>query len=89
MSLSKRQISGLISIMESVQSILLESKNAPAPVKGGKGTGKAPGVRTRRTGKELEDFKKAIKKDRKAGVSVGELAEKYGVTPSYLYQLKD
>ena len=44
-------------------------------------------ARIRRTGKELEAFKKAIVAERKRGIPVSDLATKYGVTPSYIYQL--
>ena len=44
-------------------------------------------TRVRRTGKELEAFKKAIVSERKRGAVVSELAAKFGVTPSYIYQL--
>ena len=84
MQLSKKQISQLIKILETTQQILADANRAPSspPASGQEGT------RTRRTGKDLVAFKKTIKAERKAGASVAELAQKYGVTPSYLYQLR-
>jgi hypothetical protein len=41
----------------------------------------------RRSGKELENFRKMLKQERKAGASVAALAKKHGVTPSYIYQI--
>lgn len=86
MQLSKKQISQLIKIIETTQRIIADAKNgksAPktAAVKNGS-------TRTRRTGKDLAAFKKMIFAERKAGVSVADLAEKHGVTPSYLYQMR-
>lgn len=83
MQLSKKQISQLIKILETTQQILADANRAPAT-----GSREQAGARTRRTGKDLVAFKKAVKAERKAGASVAELAQKYGVTPSYLYQLR-
>lgn len=41
----------------------------------------------RRTGKELEAFRKMLKAERKAGVPVAQLARKHGITPAYIYQM--
>ena len=84
MQLTKKQISQLIKILETTQQILADA-NREVPSSGARGEG---GTRTRRTGKDLVAFKKAVKAERKAGASVSELAQKYGVTPSYLYQLR-
>ena len=43
--------------------------------------------RTRRTGKELVQFRRMLKAKRKKGVSVAELARKHGISPAYIYQL--
>ncbi len=42
---------------------------------------------SRRSGKELVAFRAKLKADRKAGVPVTKIAEKYGISPSYIYQL--
>ncbi len=44
-------------------------------------------VRNRRSGKELEAFRKMLKAERKAGVPVAQLAKKHGITPAYIYQM--
>jgi DNA invertase Pin-like site-specific DNA recombinase len=41
----------------------------------------------RRSGKELEAFRKMLKAERKAGVPVAQIAKKHGITPSYIYQM--
>ena len=92
MTLSKKHEAQLLKIAASLQSIVAEAKKSPDVVKRASPAAKAAragGGGTRRRGKDLVEFKKSIKKERKAGVSVAELAEKYGVTPSYLYQLRD
>lgn len=84
MNLSKKQISQLIKIVEITQQILADASRAPLPA-AGRSASATP--RTRRVGKELVAFKKTVKGERKSGVPVAELARKYGVTPSYIYQL--
>jgi hypothetical protein len=43
--------------------------------------------RTRRTGRELVQFRKMIKAERKKGVSVAELAREHRVSSAYIYSL--
>ena len=86
MGLSKQQVSHLIKIMEAVHAILAEAQRASLVAKASR---PSQGKRTRRTRREAESLKKAVTRERKAGVPVSELSEKYGVTPSYIYQLRD
>jgi hypothetical protein len=53
----------------------------------GSGKKRANGKRTRRTGKELVQFRKMLKAERKRGVSVAALARKHGISPAYIYLL--
>lgn len=41
----------------------------------------------RRTGKELEAFRKMLNAERKAGIPVVQLAKKHGISPAYIYQI--
>jgi hypothetical protein len=85
MQLSKKQINQLIRIIETTQQILAEANRQPDPARvGARPSGRS---KPRRSGKELAAFKKTIVAERKRGVPVAELAEKHGVTPSYIYQL--
>ena len=90
MQLSLRQVARLQSIIDTAQKILSDaSKAAPA----GARTKTASrlgnnGPATRRRGADLVAFRKMIKAERKAGSSVADLAEKLGVTPSYIYQMR-
>jgi hypothetical protein len=45
------------------------------------------GKRVRRTGKELIQFRKMLKAERKKGTPVVELARKHGVSLAYIYSL--
>ncbi len=47
----------------------------------------APATGSRRSGKELVAFREKLISERKAGVPVTRIAKKYGVSPSYIYQL--
>ena len=86
MSLSKKQIRQLESIIASTQAVLdSASKEGDAPAKGAAARGGAK--RIRRSGKELVAFRKALKAERKKGVPVAEIARKNNVSPAYIYQL--
>ena len=43
--------------------------------------------RTRRTGKDLVQFRKMLKAERRKGISVAALARKHGISTAYIYQL--
>ena len=79
MQLSRKQVGQFKRLVELVQQISsgMNDKEPRAKVS----------ARTRRSGKDLVAFKKLIKAERKKGVPVAALAEKHGVTTSYLYQL--
>ncbi len=85
MSLTAQQKNQLKKIIEMASQLLNEDERKPNSasrnVKG------QPATRVRRSGAKLTRFRKQLKSDRKAGVPVTELAKKYGVTPSYIYQL--
>ena len=51
------------------------------------GNGAARGKRVRRSGRELVQFRKMLKTERKKGVSVAELARKHKVSTAYIYSL--
>lgn len=84
MYLSKKQVSQLQAVIASTQKIL-EQANRTSDARR---TQKGDGTARRRRGADLTAFKKMIKAERKGGASVADLAQKHGVTPSYIYQLK-
>ncbi len=85
MALSQKHEAQLLKIAAALQEIVTTAKDIPA----GANVSQYPLTRTRRVGKELVEFRKLLKKERKAGVPVAELAAKHGVTSSYIYQLRD
>lgn len=50
-------------------------------------SGRKAGKRVRRTGKELVQFRKMLKAERKRGVPVAELARRHRVSSAYIYML--
>ena len=85
MQLSKRQINQLTKIVSAAQQLLAEARTSGAKPSGRVNAGSPT---RRRRGKELTAFKKTIKAERRAGASVADLAQKFSVTPSYIYQLR-
>lgn len=82
MQLSKHDISKLKKIIALAERMIASSaKSSPKS----KATPKRR--RIRRTGKELVAFRKTLKSERKAGVSVAEIAKRHGVSTAYIYTL--
>jgi hypothetical protein len=79
MSLTKKEVAQLRKIVSLAEALLANAGKTPAV--------KSAGVGRRRSGKELENFRKMLKQERKSGASVTALAKKHGVTPSYIYQI--
>ncbi len=85
MPLTDQQKNELKKIIQIAKDLLKEAEKpsqASAIVKG------EPTQRTRRSGAELSRFRKQLKSERRAGVPVAEMARKYGVSASYIYQLR-
>ena len=62
------------------------SKN---PVKGsnGKPQRASGSTRIRRTGRELVQFRRMLKAERKKGIPVAEMARSHGISTAYIYTL--
>ncbi|PWB84653.1 MAG: hypothetical protein C3F11_00150 [Methylocystaceae bacterium] len=88
MALSKHQVSQLQKIVETVQAILAEEKRNPQGRKPKAASRLSAGEpHSRRSGKELLAFRKALRAERKSGVPVAEIAKRHKVSKSYIYQL--
>ncbi|MFT3988225.1 hypothetical protein [Aestuariivirga sp.] len=85
MYLTKRQTSNLKKIIATAQKLLDQAAKAPAPVKVSK-TGKSK--RHRRTAVEAKKMRAEIMAQRKKGVPVTKLAERYNVSTAYIYMIK-
>lgn len=84
MSLTAKETAQLRKIIALAEGLLANAGKTPV---GKKNVGKSAANGRRRTGKELESFRKMLKQERKSGASVSALAKKHGVTPSYIYQI--
>jgi hypothetical protein len=83
--MTQRHVSQLQKIVGQLQKILDEAAAQAAGSTMGKSSG--TGKRTKRSAAEVKRMRKEIASARKRGASVAELAEEYGVTTSYIYQL--
>jgi hypothetical protein len=90
MTLDPRQIAKLrriISISEKLISVSGKPKRGRPASKNGNGALRSARRRTRRTGKDLTNFRKILLTERKKGTAVAKIAKRHGITPSYIYQL--
>jgi hypothetical protein len=94
MSLTPREIKYLRTFVSIAQKLLASVDGGSANVAKTSKPGKAarsnkPTDRTgtRRSGKELAEFRKLLKAERRRGVPVAELAKKHGISTAYIYQI--
>ncbi len=83
-SLTTKEVAQLRKIIVLAEGLLANGGKTPA---GKTSAGKSAESGRRRSGKELEAFRKMLKQERKSGASVSALAKKHGVTASYIYQI--
>ena len=86
MSLTAKEVAELKKIVARANELIAKanSKEVSATKSSAR---RSSSVRNRRSGKELESFKKMLKAERKAGVPVAQIAKKHGITPAYIYQM--
>ena len=82
MVLTKKEIAKLNRIMKLAEQLVQGSK---VRTKAQRSNGKK--TRTRRTGRELGQFRKMLKAERRKGIPVAALARKHGISPAYIYLL--
>jgi len=76
----KKEISKLNRIIKLAEQLIGEMASKPSRL-----NGKA--TRIRRTGRELVQFRKLLKAQRRKGVPVADLARKHRVSTAYIYML--
>ena len=81
MSLSTQQITKLNRIISLAEKLLAQDK---LDRRNGAATNPR---RIRRTGKELVEFRKMLKAERRKGTPVAALARKHGISSAYIYML--
>jgi hypothetical protein len=80
LSLSIQQVAKLQRIISLAQKLI-----ADQPKQNGKPKRK---TRLRRTGKELVQFRRLLKSERRKGISVANIARRHGVSEAYIYMLR-
>jgi len=90
MALTAREIAQLrriIAISERLFSINNKSKQRRPALTSHNGASRLATKRTRRTGKDLVEFRSALKAELKKGRPVAQIAKRHGVSTSYIYRL--
>jgi hypothetical protein len=86
MSLTAKEVAELKKIVARANELIAKA-NGKEMTKVKSSARRSVAVKNRRSGKELESFKKMLKAERKAGVPVAQIAKKHGITPAYIYQM--
>ena len=87
MSLTAKEVAELKKIVVRANELIAKATGKGETTKTKSSARRSSSVRNRRSGKELESFKKMLKAERKAGVPVAQIAKKHGITPAYIYQM--
>ena len=84
-TLTVQQVSKLNRIIKLAENLI--AKRAEPAGRGSKPKLAMARTRKRRTGKELAQFRKMLKAERKEGIPVSEMARKHGISTAYIYLL--
>src|SRR5436190_14794368 len=85
MALSATELSKLRRIISLAERMIAAS---PKPKRGRQANGETKiAKRLRRSGKELVQFRKMLKAERRRGVSVADMARKHAISTAYIYTL--
>jgi hypothetical protein len=87
LTISAQQISELRRLITIAEKLIANRAGASTNGRNGSSNTAKSGKRIRRSGKELVQFRKMLKAQRKKGISVAELARKHGVSSAYIYML--
>lgn len=91
MPLDAREIARLRRIIALSEKLIASSprrkRGRPSLSKNDNGSLKPTNKRIRRTGRDLIEFRKILRKQRRSGVPVAQIAKKHGISTAYIYQL--
>ena len=87
MSLTAKEVTELKKIVARAKELIAKASGKEETTKAKSSARRSLSTNSRRSGKELETFKKMLKAERKAGVPVAQIAKKHGITPAYIYQM--
>ena len=87
MALTTQEISKLNRIIKLAEKLITKDTHGLAKGRNGKPQRAKRNMRKRRTGRELVQFRKMLKAERKKGIPVAEMARKHGISTAYIYLL--
>ena len=87
MALTTQEVSKLNRIIKLAEKLIDNGSNGLAEGRNGKPQRAKRSSRIRRTGRELVQFRKILKAERKKGIPVAEMARKHGISTTYIYLL--
>jgi hypothetical protein len=87
LALTIQDISKLNRIIKLAEKLIETGSNGLAKGRNGKPQRGKRSMRKRRTGRELVQFRKMLKAERKTGIPVAEMARKHGISTAYIYLL--
>jgi hypothetical protein len=91
LSFTVQDLSKLNRIIKLAEKLIENGSKRSANGRNGNGNGNAQrangSTRKRRTGRELAQFRKMLKAERKKGIPVAEMARKHGISTAYIYLL--
>ena len=87
MALTTQDVSKLNRIIKLAEKLIEKGSNGLAKGRAGKPQRATRNTRKRRTGRELAQFRKMLKAERKRGLPVAEMARKHGISTAYIYLL--
>ena len=87
MALTPQELSKLNRIIKLVEKLIHNGSNGLAKGRNGKLQRAKSSSRIRRTGRELVQFRKMLKAERKKGIPVAEMARKHRISTAYIYLL--
>jgi DNA invertase Pin-like site-specific DNA recombinase len=87
LSFTVQDLSKLNRIIKLAEKLVEKGSNGLAKGRNGKQQRANGSTRKRRTGRELAQFRKMLKAERKKGIPVAEMARKHGISTAYIYLL--
>ena len=87
MALTVQEISKLNRIIKLAEKMIKNGSRHSVKGRNGKPQRASGRTRIRRTGRELVQFRKMLKAERKKGIPVAEMARKHGISTAYIYLL--
>ena len=86
LAIAKREIARLRRIIGQIEQVIADTDKPTRKQISSRGSDRRTATRVRRSGRDLMQFRKVLKAERKRGVPVTAIARKHGVSTAYIYQ---